>query len=512
MEDCTLGRLLERRAAERPDHPFLVDGDETWTYARTAERVARVAAGLRALGVGPGDAVLLMLPNGADLVALWLACARIGAVEVPVNTAYRGLLLEHVVANSGARVAVVDAGHAPLFDRGRAPFDGLAQLLVAPGDLSGLEAAGSAPVAAVDPADTAAILYSSGTTGPSKGVLLSHHYFWFHGDRSARRAGVTADERFYTCLPLFHANAQVLTVTAALVHGATAVVDGRFSASRFWDRLRATGATRFTYIGGMIPILMKQPPDARDREHAVRFGIGAAAPAEQFEAFEERFGVTLVENYGQTENCVALANPLDDRRVGSVGKPICGFDVDLVDGDDRPVGPGVTGELVFRPREPHIMTSGYHAMPEATVAATRNLWFHTGDLLRRDDDGFYYFVDRKKDAIRRRGENISAYEVELVVDSHPGVLESAAVAVPSDVGEDEVMVVVVPRAGAAVDPLDLVRHCADRMPYFAVPRYVDVRAALPKTPTHRVEKYRLRQEGVTATTWDRELSGYELRR
>lgn len=521
--DRTLGRLLRLRVDDSPDHPFLITGGRSWTYAQIEERSGRVSAGLRSLGVTSGDAVLVMLPNGSEFVTVWFGCGRIGAVQVPVNTAYRGMLLEHVIANSGARVVVLAEEYLDRFDFDRAPFDQIEHVVVrsateaAPNndrirDMSLLETAGTEPMAPVAPTDTAAILYSSGTTGPSKGVLLSHHYFWFHAERAARRGGITADERLYTCLPLFHANAQVLSVTAALVRGATVVVDDRFSASRFWDRMRESGATRFNYIGGMIPILMKQPPGPLDLDHGVRFGVGAAAPADQHVEFERRFGLTLIENYGQTENCVALANSLDDRRVGSAGKPICGFDVDIVDDDDAPVGVGRTGELVFRPQHPNIMMSGYHAMPEAMVEASRNLWFHTGDLMRRDADGFHYFIDRKKDAIRRRGENISAYEVELVVDSHPGVLESAAIAVPSDIGEDEVMVVVVPREGALVDPLELVRHCEDRMPYFAVPRYVDVRVDLPKTPTHRVEKYRLREAGVTPTTWDRDLSGHELRR
>ncbi len=519
----TLGRLLQDRASRHPERTVLVTEDDSVTYGELAERVSRLAGGLVALGVSRGDTVVVMLPNGVDFVATWFAASRIGAVQVSVNTAYRGLLLEHAVKTSGASVAVVAEEHRGLVVLDQGPFAAVRDLVVPgrldrPSDdprvlaLADLEQQGTAPLADVHPTEPAAIVFSSGTTGPSKGILLSHHYFWFHADQAARRGQVRADERFYTCLPLFHANAQVLSVTAAILTGTTVVLDRRFSASGFWARLRETDATRFNYIGGMIPILMKQPASEADRAHLVRQGIGAAAPADQFEDFEERFGVTLVEAYGQTENCVALANAVGDRRIGSVGKPICGFDVDVVDDDDLPVGTDVVGELVFRPQSPHIMMSGYHGMPEAMVGATRNLWFHTGDYVRRDVDGYYYFVDRKKDAIRRRGENISAYEVELVVASHPGVLESAAIAVPSEVGEDEVMVVVVARPGMEVDPLDLVRHCEDRMPYFAVPRFVDVRGELPKTPTHRVEKYRLREDGVTPTTWDRETSGHVLRR
>jgi crotonobetaine/carnitine-CoA ligase len=516
----TLTEALAGAVAAHPERVFLVTDGLEWTYATFELRVAQIAAALRDRGVTAGSRVLLMLPNGSDFVVTWFACARLNAVQVPVNTAYKGLLLEHVVDNSRARVAVVAPEYVERFDRSATPFDVIEHLIttgesrdVAPTlasvvDLNrpGLEAMHA------DPSDPSAILYSSGTTGPSKGILLSHHYFWFHAHRIRLQTHVQPGDRLYTCLPLFHANAQVLSVAAALVSGATVVIDDRFSASRFWDRMRETGATRFNYIGGMIPILMKQPPTDQDRDHQVRIALGAAAPTELYEAFQDRFGLRLVESYGQTENCVALTNPADATRVGSVGLPVCGFDVDVVDDQDRPVPVDAPGELVFRPRYPNIMIDGYHRMPDAMVEATRNLWFHTGDLMRRDADGYFYFIDRKKDAIRRRGENISAYEVELVVNSHPAVLESAAYAVPSDVGEDEVMVAVVLKPGETLDPLDLIKHCEPRMPYFAVPRYVDIRSELPKTPTHRVEKYRLREAGVQASTWDREATGYQLKR
>lgn len=517
----TITAALTASAASHPDRVFLITDGRELTYADFDRQVMKIAAGLRDLGVCSGSKVLLMLPNGLDFVVTWFACARLNAIQVPVNTAYRGLLLDHIVENSQAKVAVVAPAHVELFARDAAPFDAIEHLIATSVDAAGANATlrsiadldvPGLEVAPVDPSEPSAILYSSGTTGPSKGILLSHHYFWFHAHRIRLQTGVQISDRLYTCLPLFHANAQVLTVAAALVSGASVVIDERFSASRFWDRMRATGATQFNYIGGMIPILMKQPVSERDREHQVRIALGAAAPPELFEAFQDRFGLRLVENYGQTENCVALANLEDATRIGSVGLPVCGFDVDVVDHADQPVAADMPGELVFRPRFPNIMMSGYHRMPEATVEATRNLWFHTGDLVRRDEDGYYYFIDRKKDAIRRRGENISAYEVELVIGSHPAVLESAAYAVPSDLGEDEVMVAVVLRPGEALTPLDLIKHCEPRMPYFSVPRYVEICDELPKTPTHRVEKYRLRERGVQESTWDREASGYLLSR
>lgn len=517
----TLSAALAAGAASHPDRVFLLSDGEELTYAQFERRVSHLAAGLAGLGVGAGSPLLIMLPNGVDFVVTWFACVRLNAIQVPVNTAYRGLLLDHVVENSGAEVAVVAPAHAALFDRGARAFEAVEHLITT-GDepAEGTSSLRSivdrtgpgAPVTEARHTDPSAILYSSGTTGPSKGILLSHHYFWFHAHRIRLQTDVRSSDRLYTCLPLFHANAQVLSVAAALVAGASVVLDGRFSASRFWERIRQTGATRFNYIGGMIPILMKQPPSPEDREHRVSVAVGAAAPTELFGAFEDRFGVRLVESYGQTENCVALTNPPHATRVGSVGIPVCGFDVDVVDEDDRPVGAEAPGELVFRPRYPHIMISGYHRMPNAMVEATRNLWFHTGDLVRRDADGYFYFIDRKKDAIRRRGENISAYEVEVVVDSHPAVLESAAYAVPSDLGEDDVMVAVVLQPGETLEPLELIKYCEPRMPYFAVPRFVRICDQLPKTPTHRVEKYRLRQEGVPKSTWDLQSTGYQLRR
>jgi len=512
----SLPALLAAASQTHPDREFLRFGTDIWTYGEITDRAARIAGGLVELGVQPGDRVLMMMSNRPEMIASWFACGWVGAVQVAVNTAYKGMLLEHIVENADPSIAIIAPEHIHLFDLKRRPYDRLRHVVIlddsAELSLDQLARSPRAEPHLAHHQDVHGILYSSGTTGPSKGILLSHNYYWYGGHRMAEHSQVTSQDRLYTCLPLFHANAQVLTVMTALVSGASVALDDRFSASRFWDTMRRTGATRFNYIGGMIPILLKQESTDLDRDHQVRFAAGAAAPEDLFEEFESRFGVRLMESYGQTENCVALSNPVAERRIGSVGLPNCGFDVEIVDDDDIPVSSGVVGELVFRPQVPDIMMSGYNAMPEAMLEASRNLWFHTGDLMRRDDDGYYYFVDRKKDAIRRRGENISAYEVELVVNSHAAVLESAAIAVPSEVGEDEVMVCVVLRPGADLDPVDLIAHCEERMPYFSVPRFVDFRDELPKTPTHRVEKYRLRTQGVTASTWDREAAGYQLAR
>lgn len=521
-----LGALLHHQAGLYPEREFLVTGGRSWTYRAFDEWVSQIAGSLYALGLRKGDKLAIMLANCAEFMGLWFACARLGVVEVPVNVNYRGPLLRHILEHSDARVAVVDAGYVERIAHEAVGFCKLERLVLwsrEPAPMSSvpipvlafdefLAASVPPPDVQVAHTDTMAILYSSGTTGPSKGILLCHNYFWFGGSKTIKSRGITPDERVYTCLPLFHANAQLLSAMPALVAGATLVLDDHFSASTFWSRLRACRATRFNYIGGMIPILMKQPPSRGDRDHCVRIASGAAAPKDMLAPFEQRFGVRLIEGYGQTENCNALINPLNAPRAGSVGLPIVGYDCALVDDEDELVGTGVVGELVFRPRYPHIMMDGYYKNPEATLAQSRNLWFHTGDLMTRDADGYYYFVDRKKDSIRRRGENISAYEVELVVNAHPAVLESAAVAVPSDVGENEVLISVVLKPGEQVAPLDLIRHCEELMPYFAVPRYVDFRTEFPKTPTHRIEKYRLREQGIPPAAWDREKSGYVLKR
>lgn len=525
-DERTLGGILRSRAKAMPDKALLRHGDSTWTYRALDDRADRMAHGLQRLGLVKGDRLAVMLPNHADFVAVMFSSARLGVVQVPVNTAYKGPLLRHVVQQSQARAAILAAEYLPRLAAVAAELPDLKTVIAwpeRPRNTSGLpfevlsfdeiEAVGEyGPDPAVEPNDPLGIVYTSGTTGPSKGAVFSHNFFWWHAERARVLRGAAEADCLYTCLPLFHTNAQMLTVVSALVTGATCALDDRFHASGFWDRMRFYGATQFNYIGGILPILLRQPPSAGDRDHAVRVALGAAAPKDQWREFEERFGVRLLEAYGQTEDGVATANTLDAVRVGSIGRAVWGFEMQVVDDDDRPVADGTVGEFVVRPEHPDIMMSGYFNMPDETLRAYRNLWFHTGDYGWRDPDGYFYFHDRKKDAMRRRGENISAFEVEQVVDAHPAVLESAAYAVPSDVGEDDVMVAVVLKAGRTLEPIDLVKHCERLLPYFAVPRYVDIRADFPKTPTFRIEKYKLRQEGLTPSTWDAQKAGYQVDR
>jgi crotonobetaine/carnitine-CoA ligase len=352
------------------------------------------------------------------------------------------------------------------------------------------------------PADPALVLFTSGTTGRSKGCVLSHRFAVRQAELMVEQFGLRTDDVLYCPFPLFHLDASVLTVMPALVLGTTAAVGVRFSASGFWAEARRFGATVFDFMGATLTILHKQPPGPDDRNNPLRLGWGVPLP-EFAPRFEDRFGLRLVEAYGSTDIGVPIySRPDEPRRAGACGRPIDAYDLRLVDDDDVEVATGETGEIVVRPNEPSLICDGYLGMPQETVRVTRNLWFHTGDLARRDADGYVYFVGRKKDTIRRRGENISAFEVEEVVERHPDVMEVAAFGVPSDLTEEDVMVAVVPRPGRSVDPADLVSFCTGRMARYMLPRYVDVVSALPKTPTEKVEKYRLRERGVTETTWD----------
>jgi crotonobetaine/carnitine-CoA ligase len=293
---------------------------------------------------------------------------------------------------------------------------------------------------------------------------------------------------------------------------AEAVLHTRFSASGFWDICRREGVTAFNYMGALLMMLHKQPPQADDRDNLVRRAYGAPAPASICREFEARFGLKLIEVYGSTELGTVTLNTVEGFRVGSCGRPVPLYEVQIQGEDGRPCPPGVDGEIVARPRQPDVMFKEYYRMPEATVKAFRNLWFHTGDRGRMDQDGYFYYVDRMKDAIRRRGENISSWEVEKVIDRIDGVQESAVFGVPSELSEEEVMTVIVPKPGAALRPEIILDELQERLPRFAVPRYVRFAAALPKNTSERIEKYKLREQGVTADTWDREKAGYEVRR
>jgi crotonobetaine/carnitine-CoA ligase len=496
----TLPALLERRAERFGERPLLRAGGTSLSFRGVRDAAAARAGALTAAGIGQGDRVAAMSENRYEPLELWLGCAWLGAVFVPINTALRGLQLEHVLANSGARAIAVEAALREVLDAVDVPA-ALEQLWTIPDTYP---AAGEPiPPRPARPDDAAAILYTSGTTGPSKGVVCPHAQWYWWGVLTGEMLGIGPDDTLYTCLPLFHTNA-LNTFCQALLAGAVYHVGPRFSASRFWRQLAEAEATVTYLLGPMVSILLKQPAAPGDRGHRVRVALAPATPPELHEPFRERFGVLLVDAWGSTETNIVISNTSAEPRPGTLGRVLEEFEARVVDEEDVEVPDGTAGELVVRSREPFAFSLGYFGSPEATAAAWRNGWFHTGDRVVRDADGVFRFVDRLKDVVRRRGENISSFEVEQVLQAHPDVAAAAVVPVPSELGEDEVLACVVPRPGASVDPAALVRFCEGRIAGFAIPRYVEVVDALPLTASGKVEKYRLRQQGVRASTWDRE--------
>jgi crotonobetaine/carnitine-CoA ligase len=529
IKDRLLGRLLEDRAAHYGERPFLnFKGERTITYRELNETANRLANGLRALGLGKEGKLAVMLPNCPEYLGLLFGAAKLGAVTVPINTAYKGDLLAHIINNSDAQILVVDESYLGTVKEIADRVDGLGLVLVYSASshhqverlrrpewlhLDALnDMASEQPESDVRHTDPVMILYTGGTTGLSKGVVMTHHFYYFYACMVAHSIGYTEEDISYTCMPLFHINAQIGSIVSALYAGAQVALYPRFRATTFWDEIRASGATIFLGMGAVGNVLMKNPPTPADSDNRVRLAV-IVPPPDDLEGFEERFGLRVIyETFGMTECLIIPPKLYEPRRRGCCGQPVEDYEVRIVDDDDLPLGPRQTGEIVMRPCQPYTMMSGYYKMPEATLETFRNLWFHTGDLGYFDEDGFLYYVGRKKDAIRRRGENISAYEIERVVNQHPGVLESAAIAVPSELGEDDVKIVVVLKPGAELTHEELIRFCEPRMAYFMVPRYVEFRDALPKNPSQRIEKYKLRAEGITPTTWDREKVGIKLQR
>jgi crotonobetaine/carnitine-CoA ligase len=362
------------------------------------------------------------------------------------------------------------------------------------------------------PSDPANIIYTSGTTGLSKGVLGPHKFWLVVAEKMLEHREGGKDDIFYTFLPLYHFNGQCLTTMTALLAEAEMVLSDKFSASRFWDEIKKCGATQFNYLGAVIPILEKQAEKPDDINNTIKVAFGAGCPQAVMDRFEKRFGCVCLEGFGMSEIGIPVHVRVHDRRPGSCGKVLDIYEVKLVDDEDNEVPVGEPGEIIFRPKLPYTMMLEYYNMPDKTLESFRNLWYHTGDLAKKDADGYFTFVDRKKDSLRRRGENISSFEVGRAINSHPSVLESAAVAAKSELAEDEVKICVVLKPGMTLSPEELIHYAADRMPYFAVPRYVEFMDSLPKTPTERVQKYQLRQAGITANTWDREKAGVEVER
>lgn len=530
--DWRLPHVLRTRARTHGDRVYLdvpAEGVRA-TYAEVLATAERVASRLLETAA-PGDRVLVMAGNGSHYLYTWFGAALAGMAEVPINTAYRGSFLEHQVGTVGPSVAVVDAEHASRFVESKAACSTItrfyllgeparraeaAEVLRAAGwqvdDFEALLSGEVAELPDASPSDLASVFFTSGTTGLSKGVMMSHAHMHFFAEECVSLTRLTDDDVYLSVGPLFHGNAQFLAAYPALVAGARFVLHERFSASRWLDWVRDGGATVTNFVGVMMDFVWKQPPTDGDRDHRLRCVFAAPTASSILQPFRERFGIeAFVEVFGLTETAMPILAPYGEERPAGAAGLLAEdyFEVRLAEpATDEEVPVGEVGELLVRPKVPWTTFTGYYGMPDRTAETFRNLWIHTGDGLRRDADGWFYFVDRLKDAIRRRGENISSYEVEQGLLGHPDVQECAVVAVPAgtEAGEDEVMAFVVPSPGSQLRPADLWAWCERRLPYFAVPRFLEVVRSLPKTPSEKVRKVELRERGVGPATVDREAA------
>lgn len=550
----TITSLFERRLESDPDGPYLDVAGTPLSAAGVVDAGLRLATALAELGTQPGDRVATLLENSPEAVLAWAGIVLGGGVAVPVNTAYKGEYLRHQLSDCGARSVVVarsfldrllqvagqlsslehvvvveDATNGDAVTTGATTGDGLSVATTEEGTWAASrralgvhrwdEALRSEPAspAAVRPGDLATFIYTGGTTGPSKGCMLTHHY---HA-ALARQIGICwgrgPEDVVWSPLPLYHFNALTTVVTGTLLFGGRGAIFRRFSVSSFWPEMNRVGATITSTLGTMAYLLAhdedrpEMPRSGRPEANASLRLIGAAPlPVEVDQVIRSRFGVeTFSGAYGVTEASLISWQP-----PGTTNRPNAAgvvndeyFDTRIFDDDDNELPPGTTGEIVVRPRKPHVMFEGYWGRPDVTVATSRNWWYHTGDIGRIDEDRFLYFVDRKADYLRRRGENISSFEVERILMSHGALADVAVHAVPSPLTEDDLKVTATVKAGASITEEELFRWCMERLPYFVLPRYVEFRAELPRSPVGRVLKRDLRDEGVTPTTWDAEASG-----
>jgi crotonobetaine/carnitine-CoA ligase len=524
-EDVTIVRLLEERAARDGDSVFFTWGDTSTTVGAFNRRVNRAARNLVGCGVTQGTHVLVLMDNSPDYLVLWFAIAKLGAVEVPVNTAYHGAMLAHQIVTGEATVAVLESHYVGRLVELEGQVPGVVDVVVRGGmpqqagswrwhDFASLDDDQDEHDLGLDVSwdALAGVIFTSGTTGPSKGVMLTHHYLAAYGLMYAEVNQLGPDDVILNFLPFFHISGKFLT-TAALAMNARMHLQPTLSVTTFWQEVRRHGITNFIGVGGVCNMLLAQPPRPDDAATSLRTVYAVPDPAEIHREFERRFGCRMTTVFGSTEAGLPIVRRADDAyHPGSCGRPSPYYEVQIVDEHDREVPVGQSGEIVVRSRRPDLLGSGYIGMQSQTVEAWRNLWFHTGDRGRVDGEGWFWFEDRSSDSLRRRGENISSFEVETLVSKHAAVAEAVVVAVPSPVGEDEVRVLVKLREGATLTFEELLAHCSAVMPYFMIPRFFDIVADFPRTPTAKVEKYKLRTAGPGEGTWDREAHGWHLRR
>jgi carnitine-CoA ligase len=513
VDRFTVPAVLDLRAEQYPDRVMMSIAGVDVTFEQMRQRSCAAANVLGDLGVGRGDRVALFTATCPEWVYFWLGAARIGAVSAAVNAANKGDFLLHTLRLSRARVILTDAERRARVDEVADRLETVTDVVVQGDSLDRALARGAVDTPADESVEVGALgslFYTSGTTGPSKAVATTWHYLFSVAATAASAWEFRPGEALWSAMPLFHLSAAPIVLAPMLV-GGTTVLAKAFHPGEVWDDVRARGAIGFVGAGAMVSMLQNLPADPRDAELPLRFISAAPIAAESYRDIENRYGCRIVTMYGLTEAFpIAVKGVADDGVPGTSGKPNPDFDVRIVDDACNPLPPGAVGEIACRARRPHVMSEGY--VSEDSRVAPHPEWFRTGDLGRLDADQNLTYVDRIKDSLRRRGENVSSVEVESVVMSHPGVAEAAAVAVPSELGEDDILVVVTLRPGATLDCAELLDFCAARMPYFCVPRFVETVSELPKNVIGRVRKDLLRSRGLKVTAWDREKYGYVVSR
>ena len=522
----TVTAALARSSAQFGERVFLDFTGDSYTYADIDRESTRLAHSLQQLGVKRGDTVASVLDNNVHAVLSWFAINKAGAVSVPVNTAYKGEFLRHQLNDCGANIVIAESDYAQriaavadglpnlktLVQRDGALVSGVREAL----PLASLLENSTEPLADPNtPADLAMLVYTAGTTGPSKGCMISHNYVCNLGRQIILMEDRHRDDCNWTALPLFHMNATGGSILSCMFVGARVAIFPRFSVSRFWPDIKRSGATVASLLGSMITFLAEAEDTEYSRAcygqlHTVR---GSPFPASLQEKWRQRFGVRRAgsNSYGLTEAARVTGLRHDEEAPpGSSGRVNDDFEVRIFDEDDNELPAGAPGEIVIRPRRPHIMFEGYWQRPADTLKIMRNMWLHSGDIGKFDENGYLYFVDRKKDYLRRRGENISSFEVETGLRAHPAVADVAVHAVFSDAGEDDVKATIVLKDGQTLTEQEMCHWAIERLPYFTIPRYFEFRKDLPRNSVGRVLKYQLREEGCTPGTWDREKAGLKI--
>ncbi|MCL2337786.1 MAG: AMP-binding protein [Firmicutes bacterium] len=543
VHERVLHTLLERSAAKYGSRTYLYYEEQKYSYEEFNRQANRVASALQKLGVSKGDKVAVVMENCPEAVFIMFGLSKLGAVEVPINIYHKGDIMTYMIDHSDSRVLLM---HAHFIDRlatvltqtpkvetvvvleddeedarsSGVTMAGVKEEIASLGkqvlEWSGfIDNDGLYQPAEVIFSDPILILYTSGTTGLSKGVLLPQNLLYSVPERFSDwvlEGQLNENDCIYNPMPLFHAHAWHAGVNLALLKGASTVLKKRFSATSNWEDIKRFHCTYTTGSGVINSILCLAEPKPDDGDNPLKAVLGGPSSDELCREFEPRFGAKLREFYGSTELAAPTMNTLSVFKAGSCGPKHPDYDIKIVDEAGVELGVNMPGEILVRPKKPYTMMLEYYKMPDKTVEAWRDVWFHTGDCGYFDEEGFLLFSDRKKDSLRRRGENISSFEVERVINSHPAVMESAIIGVPSVFGDDEVMLCLALKQGRSIVPEDLIAFCEERMAYFMVPRYIRFMDELPKNVMLRVEKFKLRDEGITPDTWDREQAGYKLAR